>query len=55
MDASDKNTALQAHCREVVRLLGLTQGSVEIHCQQGEPKKVHVVHKEIEFRESKRR
>jgi len=32
---------LHTYCKRIVSLLGLKQGSVEIHCLRGEPKEVH--------------
>ena len=38
-------------CGELVRLLGLRQGHVEIHCHAGAPKQVHVMDKSLKFEE----
>lgn len=44
-------------CGELVRLLGLRQGHVEIHCHAGDPKHVQVVDrsKSMKFEEDKKR
>jgi hypothetical protein len=35
-------------------VLGVRQGSVEIHCHRGEPKNIHVHDKSIKFDETQR-
>lgn len=37
----------------IAKLLGLKQGSCEIHCHKGEAKEVHVHDKSIKFKGSK--
>ena len=44
---------LENICRRISELLGLRQGSVEIHYHRGEPKEVHRHDKSIKFKESK--
>ena len=44
---------LEGLCRRISKLLGLQQGSVEIHYHKGEPKEVHRHDKSIKFKESK--
>ena len=39
-------------CHRIAKLLGVRQGSVEIHYHKGEPKQVHVHDKSIKFEES---
>jgi hypothetical protein len=46
-------TDLRDCCRKISRILGLTQGSIEIHCHKGEPKQLHIHDKSIKFEESK--
>lgn len=41
-------------CRKIAGILGLTQGSVEIHCHEGEPKSLHVHDKSIKFGDEKK-
>ena len=44
---------LEDICHRISELLGLRQGSVEIHYHKGEPKEVHRHDKSIKFKESK--
>jgi hypothetical protein len=44
---------LKDACTRIVKLLGLRQGSIEVHCHKGEPKQVHVHDKSIKFEDSK--
>jgi len=54
MNISDTiKSELKACCQRIAKLLGVRQGSVEIHCQNGEPKRLHVHDKSIKFEESK--
>jgi len=46
-------TELEDICRRISELLGLRQGSVEIHYHKGEPKEVHRHDKSIKFKGSK--
>jgi len=55
MDQTDTiKNELKDCCGRIVKLLKVKQGSVEIHCNQGEPKQVHVHDKSIKFDETKR-
>jgi len=54
MGSDDGNTELREHCRQVVKLTGLRQGHVEIHCHDGEPKNLHICDKSIKFETNKR-
>lgn len=47
-------TELKDLCSRIAKLLGVRQGSVEIHCHKGEPKQVHVHDKSINFDEKQR-
>jgi len=38
----DRKTRLRELAREILSILGLTNGSVEIHCHCGRPKQVKV-------------
>lgn len=42
---------LKGACARIAKILGVRQGSVEIHCYRGEPKQVHVHDKSIKFEE----
>lgn len=44
---------LQEHSERIAKLLGVRQGSVEIHCHKGSPKQVHVHDKSIKFGDDK--
>ena len=44
---------LKDYCSRIAKLLGVRQGSVEIHCHHGEPKQVHVHDKSIKFGDDK--
>lgn len=48
----DVRTRLQALCHEILKLVGLRQGHVEIHCYEGRPKKMDVIDKSIKFDET---
>ena len=39
-------------CSKIAKILGLKQGSAEIHYHRGEPKEVHVHDKSIKFKDS---
>jgi len=42
-------TELHSLCQKIAKLIGLKQGSVEIHCFHGEPKEIHIHDKSIKF------
>jgi hypothetical protein len=45
----ERKSRITILCRELVGLLGLTQGSVEIHCHAGKPKQVHLHDKSLKL------
>lgn len=40
-------------CERIAKLMRIRQGSVEIHCKNGEPKQVHLHEKSIRFEDDK--
>jgi hypothetical protein len=44
---------LHSLCQKIAKLIGLKQGSVEIHCHKGKVAQMHVHDKSIKFEESK--
>jgi hypothetical protein len=40
---------LEFLCKELVELLKVKRGSVEIHCDEGEPKALHITDTSIRF------
>jgi len=53
--ADDDKTRVRELCGELVRILGLRQGHVEIHCHKGDPKQVHVMDKSLKFEDTRSR
>jgi hypothetical protein len=50
----DKQSRVRELCGELVRLLGLRKGHVEIHCHDGDPKQVHIIDKSLTFKDKQR-
>ena len=50
----ESKTRLVNICKELSDILGLTQGSIEIHCHHGKPKQVHIHDKSIKFDEDEK-
>jgi hypothetical protein len=50
---NDKQSRVRELCGELVRLLGLRKGHVEIHCHDGDPKQVHIMDKSLKFEDKR--